>query len=65
MIRFVALNSPSRQVFKTYPGTSLEVHTSSARGACLTPGFGELKILHASGAASQEKKNLPLPSKTK
>lgn len=61
MIRFVALNSPSRQVFKTYPGTSLEVHTSSARGACLIPGRGttDLTCLRC----SQEKKTPPSPLK--
>lgn len=62
MIRFVALNSPSRQVFKTYPGTSLEVHTSSARGACLIPGRGT-KDLTCLRCSQEKKKNLPLPSK--
>ena len=57
----MALNSPSRQVFKTYPGTSLEVHASNAGGACSIPGRG-IKILHVSGAVKEKKKNLLLPS---
>lgn len=58
----MALNSPSRQVFKTYPGTSLEVHASSAGGVCSIPGRG-IKFLHASGAVKgKKKKNLLLPS---
>ena len=54
----MALNSPSRQVFKTYPGTSLEVHASNAGGACSIPGRG-LKILHVSGAVKEKKKPSP------
>lgn len=56
----MALNSPSRQVFKTYPGTSLEVHASSAGAVCSIPGRG-IKFLHASGAVKGKKKKNPSP----